>query len=145
MYDTINDYLEYGFTYAEYESMIKVKQINNTQMLKIQVDCDNSDASYKLMTIYLEHLSEVIENYKENATFRIVRNPEEPSAPSFPDDKLFTIGGAVLGVLIAIIGTLAIWKLDNTITADDDITELFGIPLLGELPDFDNEIDYLGR
>lgn len=145
MYDTINDYLEYGFTYAEYEKMIKVKQINNTQLLKIQVDCDNSDASYKLMSIYLEHLNEVIVNYKENASFRIVRNPEEPSSPSFPDDKLFTIGGAVLGVLIAVIGTIAIWKLDNTITADDDITELFGIALLGELPDFDNEIDYLGR
>lgn len=145
MYDTINDYLEIGFSYAEYEKMIEVKQINNTPMLRINVDCDNSDASYKLMNLYLEHLPEVITNYKENATFRIVRSAEEPSEPSFPDDRLFTIGGAALGILIAIVGTVAIWKLDNTITADDDITELYNIPLLGELPDFDNEIDYLGR
>lgn len=145
MYDTINDYLEYGFSYAEYEKMIHVEQINGTQMLKIKVDCDNSAASYKLMTMYLEHLPEVITNYKENATFRIVRNPEEPANPSFPNDRVFTIGGAIFGIIIAIIGTIAIWKLDNTITADDDITELYNIPLLGALPDFDNEIDYLGR
>lgn len=145
MYNTLNDNLQYGFSYAEYEKMIHVEQINDTQLLKIEIDCDNSIASYKLMTIYLEHLSEVIVNYKENATFRIVRDPEEPAKPSFPNDKVFTIGGGIIGILIAIIGTIIIWKLDNTITADDDITEIYNIPLLGALPDFDNEIDYLGR
>lgn len=145
MYDTLNDYLEYGFSYAEYEKMIHVEQINNTQMLKIEVDCNNSAASYKLMTMYLEHLPEVIVNYNEKATFRIVRDPEEPSKPAFPNDRIFTVGGAIIGIIIAITGTIVIWKLDNTITPDDDITELYNIPLLGELPDFDNEIDYLGR
>lgn len=145
MYDTINDYLEYDFTYAEYDRMIDVKQVKGTQVLKVTVDCDNSPASYKLMTKFLSLLPEVIENYKGNASFRIVRDPIEPSAPSYPDDKIFTIGGALLGILIAVTGTIIIWKLDNTITVDDDLTELFNIPLLGELPDFDNEVDYLGR
>ncbi len=145
MYDTINDYLEIGFSYAEYEKMINVKQVNGTQVLKISVDCDNSAASYKLINLYMEHLPEVITNYKENATFRIVRSPVEPAMPSFPNDTLFTVGGALLGFLVAVTGTIVIWKLDNTITSDDDITELFNIPLLGEIPDFDNEVDYLGR
>ena len=145
MYDTINDYLEYDFSYAEYEKMLDVKQMNGTQMLKITSDCDNSTASFRLMEKFLMVLPEVIENYKGNATYRIVREPVQPVEPVFPDDKIFTVGGAILGLIIAITGTIIIWKLDNTITFDDDITELFNIPLLGELPDFDNEIDYLGR
>ncbi len=145
MYDTINDYLEIGFSYAEYEKMIKVEQVKGTQLLRIKTDCDNSAASYKLMQLYLEHIPEVIENYKEKATYKIVRNPEEPSEPSFPNDMIFTVCGASLGFIISLVGVIVIWKLDNTITADDDITEIFDIALLGELPDFDNEIDYLGR
>lgn len=145
MYDTINNYLEYDFSYAEYEKMLKVEQLNGTQMLKITTDCDNSTASYRLMEKVLMVLPEVIENYKGNASFRIVREPLEPSEPSFPDDKIFTTGGAILGLIIAITGIIIIWKLDKTITMDDDITDLFDIPLLGKLPDFDNEIDYLGR
>lgn len=146
MYDIINDYLEIGFTYAEFDEMISVKQVNKTTpVLKIYVDCDNSAASYKLMTMYLEHLPKVIENYKENATFRIVRQPVEPANPAFPNDGLFTLGGFLIGFIIALIGIILIWKLDNTVTTDDDITEMFGISLLGEIPDFDNEVDYLGR
>ncbi len=145
MYDTINNYLEIDFTYAEYNEMISVKQINSTQMLRVSVDCDNSAASYKLMTLYLEHIPEVIRNYKENVSFRIINDPVEPTEPLFPNDALFTLIGASFGFLIAVTGILIIWRMDTTITSDDDITELFDIPLLGKLPDFDEEIDYLGR
>lgn len=145
MYDTINENLESGFSYAEYEKMLHVEQLNETQVIRITSDCDNSNASYKLITKFIELLPTVIDKYSEKVTFDIVRNPVEPAEPSFPDERIFTVGGAVLGILTSIIGILIIWKLDNTITTDDDITELYGISVLGELPEFDNEIDYLGR
>lgn len=145
MYDTINDNLESGFSYAEYEKMLHVEQINGTQVIRITADCDNSNAAYKLITKYIELLPTVIEKYNEQITFDIVRTPVEAAEPSFPDERMFTIGGAILGLIISIIGILIIWKMDNTITVDDDITELYGLAILGELPDFDNEVDYLGR
>ena len=49
------------------------------------------------------------------------------------------------GLLISVLGIIVIWKLDNTITSADNITEQYGVPVIGELMDFDNEIDYLGR
>ena len=145
MYDTINENLESGFSYAEYEKMLHVEQLFGTQIIRITADCDNSNASYKLIAKFIELLPTVIEKYKEKATFDIVRSPVEPSEPTFPDERVFTVGGGILGLLISVIGILVIWKLDNTITADDDLTELYNVPVLGELPDFDNEIDYLGR
>ena len=125
--------------------MIKVEQINRTQMLKITVDCNNSHASYKLSEIILRVIPEVIDNYGANATYTVVRSPEEPSEPVFPDTDIFTAGGAIIGIIISIIGIIIIWKLDTTITSDDDLTEGYDIDILGEVPDFDNEVDYLGR
>ena len=145
MYNTLNLQLQQGFTYAEYDEMITIEQINRTQMLKITVDCTTSSASYKLSELILRVLPTVIENYGAGAEFTVVRNPAEPSEPVFPDEDLFTLGGTLIGFVISIIGIIVIWKLDNTITSDDDLTEEYELDILGEIPDFDNEVDYLGR
>ncbi|MGN0618116.1 MAG: hypothetical protein ACI4J7_03750, partial [Ruminiclostridium sp.] len=65
--------------------------------------------------------------------------------PVFPNDTIFTAAGAIFGFLISAIGIIIIWRLDNTITPADNLAEEYGVPVLGELMDFDREIDYLGR
>ncbi len=145
MYNTINLQLQQGFTYAEYDEMLTVEQVNGTRMLRITVDCDTSSVSYQLSEIILRVIPVVIHNYGEEASYTVMRNPVEPSDPVFPDENLFIIAGALVGFVISLIGIVIIWKLDNTITADDELSEAYDIDILGEIPDFDNEVDYLGR
>lgn len=145
MYNTINLQLQQGFTYAEYDEMLTVEQVNGTRMLRITVDCDTSSVSYQLSEIILRVIPVVIHNYGEEASYTVMRNPVEPSDPVFPDENLFIIAGALVGFVISLIGIIIIWKLDNTITADDELSETYDIDILGEIPDFDNEVDYLGR
>ena len=145
MYNTINLQLQQGFTYAEFDEMITVEQVNSTRMLRITVDCETSSMSYQLSEIILKVIPIVIKNYGEAADFTIMRSPVEPSEPVFPDENMFIIAGALIGLTISLIGILIIWKLDNTITADDELSEAYDIDILGEIPDFDEEVDYLGR
>lgn len=145
MYNAINNTLASGFSYAEYDRMISIEKKSGTQILKISTDCDNSDASYKLMVRFIELMPEVLDSYRAEATFSIVRNPVQPSEPSFPDEKLFTLLGAITGAIISILSIIIIWKLDNSITPDDDLKKIYDISILGEIPDFDEEVDYLGR
>lgn len=145
MYNAINLRLERGFTYMEYDEMLTIEQVNNTRLLRITVDRDQSGDSYRMNALILDIIPSVISNYGEKADFVIIRNPVEPSEPVFPDEKIFIMGGALIGLTISIIGILIIWKLDNTITADDDLMEEYDIDILGEIPDFDEEVDYLGR
>lgn len=145
MYNAINLRLERGFTYMEYDEMLTIEQVNNTRLLRITVDRDQSGDSYRMNALILDIIPSIISNYGEKADFVIIRNPVEPSEPVFPDEKIFIMGGALIGLTISIIGILIIWKLDNTITADDDLMEEYDIDILGEIPDFDEEVDYLGR
>jgi len=145
MYNALNLRLEHGFTYAEYDSMINIEQINGTKLLRITVDCDLSADSYRMCALILDVIPTVIESYGEKADFSILRNPVEPSEPVFPDENMFILAGALVGFVISFIGIIIIWKLDNTITADDDISEAYDVDILGEIPDFDEEVDYLGR
>ncbi len=145
MYNALNIRLERGFTYAEYDEMLTIEQVNKTRLLRITVDRDKSSDSYRMNTLILDIIPSVISNYGEQADFVIMRSPIEPSKPVFPDENIFIMGGALIGLTISVIGILIIWKLDNTITADDDLTEGYDIDILGEIPDFDEEVDYLGR
>lgn len=145
MYDAINANLNVQFSYAELEKIIDVQQVNETQIITATFDCHTSVESYKLAELYVDLIQQVLDDYDANAVTKVVRAPIEPQKPVFPDDMLFTIIGAISGAVISIAGIIIIWRLDNTITSADDIAEEYGVPIIGELMDLDNEIDYLGR
>ncbi len=145
MYNAVNDTLASGFSYAEFDKMLTVKKKSGTQILEISTDCDNSDASYKLMVRFLELMPSVIDSYNAGASITIVREPVQPSSPSFPNETAFAAWGSVIGIFISALAIFIIWKLDNSITPDDNLTDLYSLSILGEIPDFDSEIDYLGR
>lgn len=145
MYNAVNDTLASGFSYAEFDKMLSIHKKSGTQILEISTDCDNSDASYKLMVRFLELMPSVIDSYNAGASITIIREPVQPADPIFPNENIFAVFGSAIGIIISALAIFIIWKLDNSITPDDDLGELYNLSILGEVPDFDAEIDYLGR
>ena len=145
MYDKINQNLRVPFLYSELNKMMVFTQKNDSQIIEAVFDCTRSSDAYKLAELSLSLSQQVLDDFDANAQLRIISSPVEPREPEFPNERMFTIAGAVLGAVIAVIGIIIIWKLDDTITRADNITEQYELPLLGELMDFDREIDYLGR
>lgn len=145
MYDAINENLVTKFSYAELAKLISVEQKNDTQIVTARFDCETASDSYKLSEIYLSQVQFVMDEYEANARMQVIASPVEPQRPEFPDERLFSVIGAGLGAIISVLGIIIIWKLDNTITSADNITDEYGVPVIGELMDLDNEIDYLGR
>lgn len=145
MYNTLNDGLETKHTYEEYDNAFAVTQEPGTGFLKIEVDASTPEKSLALANRYLDAMPEVLGGYIEKSGITIISEPVAPTTPVFPNDGLFVLIGLAAGVLISIIGIFIIWALDNTITSADNLSEQYNIPVLGELMDFDTEIDYLGR
>lgn len=145
IYNEMNEGLQVRFSYQEYENMIEISQESGTGILKAQIDMSTAENSCKLAEIYLKAMPKVLSAYIENSGITVISAPKMPEAPVFPNDLLFVGIGFGAGLLISVIGILIIWKLDNTITSVDNLTEEYNVPVLGELMDFDREIDYLGR
>lgn len=145
IYNEMNEGLEIRFSYKEYEDMININQESGTGILRAEIDMSTAENSFKLADIYMRAMPKVLSGYIENAGLTVISTPKIPEAPVFPNDLLFVGIGFGAGLLISVIGILIIWKLDNTITSVDNLTEEYNIPVLGELMDFDREIDYLGR
>lgn len=145
MYDAINENLETKFSYTELGDIISTEQENGTQILTVRFDCQKSSESYKLAELFVMLMQDVLDAYEENAVLRMIDEPEEPARPEFPNDMVFTLLGGTAGLIISLLGIFVIWRLDNTITSADNLTEQYNIPVIGELIDMDNEIDYLGR
>lgn len=145
IYNEMNEGLEIRFSYKEYEEMIDINQESGTGILRAEIDMSTAENSFKLADIYMRAMPKVLSGYIENAGLTVISTSKVPEAPVFPNDLLFVGIGFGAGLLISIIGILIIWKLDNTITSVDNLTEEYNIPVLGELMDFDREIDYLGR
>ena len=145
IYNEMNEGLQVRFSYQEYENMIEISQEGGTGILKAQIDMSTAENSCKLAEIYLKAMPKVLSAYIENSGITVISAPKMPEAPVFPNDLLFVGIGFGAGLLISVIGILIIWKLDNTITSVDNLTEEYNVPVLGELMDFDREIDYLGR
>lgn len=145
MFNAINEQLVNRFSYAEFREMLSVERVNNSQLIHAEVDCPTSKDSYLLAEKYLQLMPSVLTEYTDAIGIIVTEPPTEPSEPVFPNETLFTAVGAVIGFIISVIGILIIWRLDNTITATDNLTEQYGVALLGEIIDFDREVDYLGR
>lgn len=145
IYNEMNEGLQVRFSYQEYENMIEISQESGTGILKAQIDMSTAENSCKLAEIYIKAMPKVLSAYIENSGITVISAPKMPEAPVFPNDLLFVGIGFGAGLLISVIGILIIWKLDNTITSVDNLTEEYNVPVLGELMDFDREIDYLGR
>jgi len=145
MYDAVNEYLRIKLTYAELDRIVTVGQKNGTQIIHAEFDCETSVESYKIAELFLALMQPVLDDYGESAELKIVVSPVEPQFPAYPDEMLFALIGACIGFLISAAGIIVIWRLDNTITSADNITEEYNVPVIGELIDLDNEIDYLGR
>lgn len=145
MYDAVNDHLRTKLSYAELDEIVDIGPKNGTQILSAQFDCRTSVESYKIAELFVALMQEVLDDYGEKTAVRIVSSPVEPQYPAYPDEMLFTIAGACIGFVISAVGIFIIWRLDNTITSADNISEEYDVPVIGELIDLDNEIDYLGR
>ncbi len=145
MYDAVNNNLRTKLSYAELDEIVDIQQKNGTQILTARFDCRTSVESYKMAELFVALMPGVLEDYGEKAEVRTISSPVEPQYPEYPDEMLFTVIGACIGFIISAAGIIVIWRLDNTITSADNITEDYNVPVIGEIIDLDNEIDYLGR
>lgn len=82
---------------------------------------------------------EVFKNHFEYGQIGTIREAKVPAAASYPNNFKNTLLGLGAGFILACVISVLLELIDTTIKSDDDVQEMYGLPVFAEIPDFENQ------
>ena len=85
-----------------------------------------------------EKCIEVYSKHFDYGQIGIIRTAKEPGSPISPDKVRSALIGAAIGLILACVISILLELVDTTIKPDEDLSEIYKVPVFAEIPDFDN-------
>ncbi|QFV01137.1 YveK family protein [Limosilactobacillus pontis] len=131
---------EYGRSYnmpvSELKDAISINTQQNSQVFSVAVKTDDPNLSAATANTIAQVFKKQIKKIMSVNNVTIVSRAAAPDSPSFPNVKLFTLAGAVLGLLLSAIYLIIKELMDTTIKDDDFMTKELGLTNLGHIKHF---------
>lgn len=123
---------------AIYTSM-DAAAINETEVFTITVTHTNAKMAMAIANSVADVAPGVIESIVVGSSAKIVNRARLPQSPYAPNNTRNAILGAIAGALLA-IAYVIIWILtDVRINSEEDLAVISTAPVLGLIPNFDND------
>ncbi len=110
----------------------------NTFYVTISVDGNDPQKCATVANQISEKCIDVYAKYFDYGQIGIIRTAKEPGAPYSPNKMQNTLIGVAVGLAIACIIAVMLELIDTTIKSDEDLSEIYKIPVFAEIPDFDS-------
>lgn len=121
----------YHVTTAQLKKAISVQTQQNSQVFTLNVKTNNPQKSAAVANTVSSVFKHKIKKIMSVNNVTIVSYASVPSSPSFPNKKLFTLVGALLGLLGSFVYIIIKDLTDTTIKSDDFMTDELGLTNLG--------------
>ncbi|KRL27200.1 lipopolysaccharide biosynthesis protein [Limosilactobacillus frumenti DSM 13145] len=121
----------YHVTTAQLKKAISVQTQQNSQVFSLNVKTNNPQKSAAVANTVSSVFKRKIKKIMSVNNVTIVSYASVPSSPSFPNKKLFTLAGALFGLLGSFAYILIKDLTDTTIKSDDFMTSELGLTNLG--------------
>lgn len=128
--------LDMGYTAKQVRGMITAAQVDETEIFEVFVTHPDPVVAAQIANIVAEVAPEKIGEIVEGSSTKIIDYAKIPESRHTPSYKKNILVGAMLGMVLA-LGWLTLgYLLDVRIRDDEDLTEYFEQPLLGQIPAF---------
>ena len=108
----------------------------NTFYITISVSGTDAQKCANVANQIAEKCQEVYHKGFSYGQIGTIRTAKEPSAPVSPDKMRNTLIGAAIGIILACLIAILLDLIDTTIKSDDDLAEIYKVPVFAEIPDF---------
>jgi capsular polysaccharide biosynthesis protein len=132
--------LNLNLTADELSGEVTVSGVNETQVLDISVKDNNP----KIAAYIANEITKIAPNFiiktVKAGSVEIISSAKVNNAPVSPNIKLNTVISFMVGLIVSILLSFLIQKLDNSFTSEEDIQKYLDITVLGIIPNVQNKI-----
>lgn len=123
----------YSMTTSQLSDAITIKTQTNSQVFSVSVETDNPKKSAAAANTIASVFKKRIKKIMNVNNVTIVARATTPNKPSSPNVKLFTLAGAVLGLLISFMIVLMRDLMDTSVRDNDFMVDELGLTNLGQI------------
>lgn len=118
---------------------VNVDVTDGTFFITITVDGKDAQKCANVANQLAEKAAEVYNSKFSYGQIGTLRQAKVPSAPYAPSNAKNMLIGAAIGLIASCLISILIELIDTTIKSEDDIQDMYGIPIFAEIPDFENQ------
>ncbi|MEG0457037.1 MAG: Wzz/FepE/Etk N-terminal domain-containing protein [Oscillospiraceae bacterium] len=118
-------------------SVLTLSAAEETEILDIKAVTKNPELSAEICTAITKVAPSVLTRVVKAGSVETIGSAKLNTTPSSPNFNTNCIIGFIAGLIIAIAILILKYILDNTIKSSEDIKNIADIPVLGEIPDFE--------
>lgn len=120
--------------------MLKVTAVTDTQMLILNVVCNNPDDAHIIANAIADIAPSKITEIMNGSIIKVVDYADKPTEPSSPNVLKNILIGFILGLFLGAAAAVLIELNDSTIKSEEDIKGIFpDIPVIGIIPNISVE------
>lgn len=139
--ETLNDVIDYAGvnrTYAEVKAMIEAETVDSTEVFRVTVTSEDPAEAEKIADAISYILPKRISNIIQGTSAVVVDSAVLPVDSSSPNYTQNTMIGFVVGLVVMVAIFVVLELLDNTVRAEEDITQACSHPILSAVPDMND-------
>lgn len=125
-----------GFTPQGIRSAMSAKQKGETELFDLYITHRDPAQAAMLANAVAKVAPSEIERFVEGSSATIVDYAKVPTAPYSPSVVRNAILGGLMGLLLAAAYVTLRFMMDVRIREENDLAEMFSIPVLGQIPAF---------
>lgn len=133
---------ELGGAYSpqQLSQMISASVITDTQILVITVTHPDPEQAAQIANAVAQVAPASIQSFVEGSSVTVPQYASVPTAPSSPSMSRNLMIGFLVGLVVGVGAALVAYFLDTRVTQQDNLSEIYGYPLLGIIPNMDSDI-----
>lgn len=126
------------YSYNELNSMITAAPVHSTEIFRVVVTSTNPDEAELIANSICSILPKKIASIVESSSVRIVDFAVRPERKSSPNITMYALVGMIVGFVISCVVIVILKLFDNSINGEDYLINNYKYPVLGVIPDFDD-------
>lgn len=130
---------ELSCTAKDLRAMMTAEQVDETELFTVYISHPDPEMAAKIANAVAQVAPGEIEGFVDGSSTKIIDYAKVPQARYSPSYKKNVLLGGMLGGVLAVAYVTAAHLLDVRIKREEDLERLFDLPVLGQIPAFEDE------